>query len=374
MFVVPCKREEERKSRQSSVISLQMKNWSKYNFTGMCQNRNILILALFFVVVIMSTSCRPMKEISIEVLKPAKVTLPGEIERIAFANRSYLPFLSLAPSDTAYWKPRDLYVIDTIFQSKHFRGLFEALSNDLVFNIEDQHLLSMRRKDTLRFPQPMSARQISQITDTSITDALICLDGYVLKDTVSSWYSYQTYSYHVFFRITGKVLWRIYDVYTGKILDEYAIVDTMQWQAEGPSVHTASYDLPQVTDAYRDFSRQTGLKYGLRITPDWDVEQRYFYAGAFDMGYAAKQVKEDNWEEALKVWKELYKVNRKRLAAKAAFNIALYYEMDDRLVPAVDWAKKSKELHSFKLTDEYIKLLEKRIKDKLKLQEQVPLG
>jgi len=84
------------------------------------------------------------------------------------------------------------------------------------------------------------------------------------------------------------------------------------------------------------------------------------------------QVMEDDWEEALKVWKELSALKRKRISAKAAFNTALYYEMEDRLVPALDWAIKSKELHDFDLTDEYVKLLEKRIKDRLKLQQQIP--
>ncbi len=339
---------------------------------SICQNRCYLFLALFVIVILFSSSCRPMKEISIEVLKPAKVTLPGKIERIAFANRSSQPYLSRAVKDTSLRTARELYVIDTIFQKNHYRTLFETLSNDLVFNIEDKLVLIIRRSDAIRFPGPMSAGQLSGIIDSDFTDALICLDGYELKDSAFYWFSYQTYSYNVIFRITGKILWRIYDVSEGTVLDDYTIVDTMEWLAEGPEVNIATFDLPEVTDAYREFSRQTGSKYGLRLTPDWFNEQRYFYSGSWDMRYAAKKVGEDDWEEALKVWKELAGLNRKRLSAKAAYNIALYYEMDDRLVPALDWAKKSKEIHDFKLTIEYIRLLEKRIKDKLALQQQIP--
>ncbi|MBL7111409.1 MAG: hypothetical protein ISS19_05670 [Bacteroidales bacterium] len=338
-----------------------------------CQNRSSLILALFFVAFILTTSCRPMKEITIDVLSPAEVTLPGYIERVAFANRSYPPYLGKASGDTVSRSPAELYVIDTIFQKNHFLGLFDAINNDLVFDVHDMHVLVKRRYDTTRLPEPMTLSQIMQITDTSLTDALICMDGYVLKDSVFFRYSYLTSEYNVFLWITGSVLWRIYDVYSGSMLDEHVLTDTMEWSSSGMAVNLAVIDLPEVTDAYRQFSHQAGSKYGLRLTPDWYGERRYFYAGPWDMGYAAKKVGEDDWEEALKVWKELTEINRKRLAAKAAFNIALYYEMDDRLVPALDWAKKSKEMHSFKLTDEYIRLLERRIKDKLKLQEQVPL-
>jgi len=224
----------------------------------------------------MNTSCRPMKEISIDVLRPAKVTLPGEIERIAFANRSYQPYLSRAASDTVLRTPRDLYVIDTIFQRHHFLGLFEALSNDLVFNIEDQFVLIMRRGDSIRFPEPLSSRQISQVTNTSLADALIILDGYILKDSVYYWFSYNTNEYNVIFRITGSVLWRIYDVHAGSVLDEHILNDTLEWGGAGPSVILAALDLPAVTDAYRDFCYQSGKKYGLRLTPDWYDEKRYF--------------------------------------------------------------------------------------------------
>jgi len=345
---------------------------SYYLYKELCQGRNNLFLALFIMIIILNTSCRPMKEITIDVLRPAKVTLPGEIERISFANRSYQPYLSRSARDTALRSPRDLYVIDTIFQSMHFNGLFDALGNELVYDVDDRLILVKRRSDSTRFPDPLTLKQIHQITDTSITDALFSLDGYVLRDSVFYWYSYKTYQYEVFFMITGKVLWRIYDVHSGSVLDEHYVIDTLEWGAAGPSVSLAALDLPAVTDNYRKFSYQSGKKYGLRLTPDWYDEKRYFYTGSWDMGYATRQVTEDDWEEALKVWKELSGLKRKRISAKAAFNTALYYEMEDRLVPALDWAKKSKELHDFDLTGEYIKLLEKRIKDRLRLQQQIP--
>ena len=332
-----------------------------------------LIPAFLLVVAITVTSCRPMKEMTIDVLKPAEITIPGEIERIAFANRSSPMYITHKETDTVFRSRAELLVVDTIFQIRHYKGLFEALGNDLLFNVEDQHILVMLRTDTIVFPAPLSAGQISGISDTSITDALISLEGYELKDTAFYRFSYYDNYYHVFFRITGRILWRIYDVRTGIVLDDYTLSDTLQWEASGYLVQIALLDLPVVSDAYREFGFQSGLKYGWRLTPEWFEEFRYFYTGSWSWRYATSQVTVDNWEEALKVWKELAGLNRKRLAAKAAFNIALYYEMEDRLVPALDWAKKSREFHNFKLTGEYITLLEKRIADRLTLQQQIPL-
>ncbi|MDO4757591.1 MAG: DUF6340 family protein, partial [Parabacteroides sp.] len=88
----------------------------------------------------------------------------------------------------------------------------------------------------------------------------------------------------------------------------------------------------------------------------------------------------DNWEEAVVRWQAIYDGSTKwREQAKAASNIALYYEMNTQLNEAYDWALKSYNL--FKQhggEDEkqtgvqqlYVDALRNRIQSNLKLSKQ----
>ena len=52
--------------------------------------------------------------------------------------------------------------------------------------------------------------------------------------------------------------------------------------------------------------------------------------------------------------------------------MALYYEMEDDIVMALNWAVRSYDLHQHKLTRQYIDLLRRRYSDRRKLKQQLP--
>lgn len=339
----------------------------------------IAFIFLFFL------ACDTVKEISIEVLVPAEITIPEYIQSIAFINRSYMPWLAKHPEDTVKRPPEDLFILDTVINNKFFLGVFDALNSSPLFDIEELTVFPLRRLDAVRFPEPFSAEEFLVIGDTIGTDAIICLEGYRVSDSLITWdvwnnlwwnYDYSYQESGVVFFVEGTIQWRIYDILNSSITDEFTTTDTLDWTVYVYSgyLEEALYELPEVIDAYREYAYQRGFDFGMRISPSWgEVRRFYFISGNQNLRKAAEYAYQGKWEEAADLWKQESGSTDPKIAAKAAFNLALYSEKKDLLIPAIDWAKKSYEHIQEKYTKTYIEILEQRKINKFRLQQQIPL-
>jgi hypothetical protein len=349
------------------------------------RNKLIRITGLWRIVVFNLLSlgaCNTVREISIEVLVPAEVTIPEHIQNVTFVNRSYTPWLAKDPVDTLKRPSEDLYIIDTIINNKFFLGVFDALNSSPLFNLEEPTIVQLRRTDPVRFPEPLSVEDILLTADTIHTDASICLEGYRVTDSTATWnnwdspWSNSSYYYQnigVVFFVEGTIQWRIYDGLYGMIIDEFSSTDTMDWTVYG-DIEESMNELPEVVDAYREYAYQRGYDFGMRISPVWSQVRRfYFITGSKNIREAAELADKGQWEEASILWKKETDSTNPKVAAKTRFNMALYSERKDLIIPAIDWATKSYEIIPEKYTKTYINILEKRKLNKLKLQKQIPI-
>ena len=62
------------------------------------------------------------------------------------------------------------------------------------------------------------------------------------------------------------------------------------------------------------------------------------------MSDAGVYLRENNWDEAYSQWKIAYEKRKGQQKMKAAFNIALYYEIKDNVEQAKEWLGKAKKL------------------------------
>jgi hypothetical protein len=318
------------------------------------------------------------------VLVPSEVTIPEYIRNITFINRSYTPWLAKDPADTSERPSEDLYIIDTIVNNKFFLGIFDVLNSSPLFNLEDYTAIQLRREDSTRFPEPLSEEEVRTIADTLFTDALICLEGYRVKDSTVAWNNWDNHWYNLdyyypdiglVFLVKGKIQWRIYDGLYGMIIDEFSSTDTMEWTVSGDGdMEESMNELPEVVDAYREYAYQRGYDFGMRISPAWSqVKRFYFITGSKNIRKAAELADKGKWEEAATLWKKETDSTHPKIAAKTRFNMALYSERKDLIIPAIDWATESYKVIPEKYTKTYIDILEKRKLNKLKLQEQIPV-
>ena len=59
------------------------------------------------------------------------------------------------------------------------------------------------------------------------------------------------------------------------------------------------------------------------------------------MKKASKNVKSNQWDDAINIWKDMANIKDKKIASKASY-MALASEIKGYLDAAIDWAKKEK--------------------------------
>jgi hypothetical protein len=90
------------------------------------------------------------------------------------------------------------------------------------------------------------------------------------------------------------------------------------------------------------------------------------------MKQAGKLAASMDWQGAAEIWKKVAYQEKERIAAKACFNMALVCEMEDLLIPALDWAIKSYFIKQDPITKDYIDQMKVRYEKQKVLRAQMP--
>lgn len=313
--------------------------------------------------------CSPMAEISIQVIEPAKITLPPYVNKVAFANHSYLP--EYKDEDTIGLSRKEIYILDTVINNQVFLGLQDGLNESPLFDLDSIHILQFRRSDTIDFLAPFTEDQLRLINDSEQAEALISLEYYRIKDTIGM--IEYLMDFMAFRQMITHMVWRIYDLSRNSVFDEYMQKDTTDWYMLENDTYLAMESLPEFITSLRTASYKAGLKYGERISPTWfEVPRFYYKSGGKEMKKAGKMAASLEWKGAADIWKKLAYQEDPRTAAKASFNMALVCEIEDLLIPALDWAIKSYFIKQDRVTKEYIDQLKVRYMKQKEVKNQLP--
>lgn len=81
------------------------------------------------------------------------------------------------------------------------------------------------------------------------------------------------------------------------------------------------------------------------IIPHWEEVHRYYFDGGnVNMRDAGVYVREQNWEAAAGLWQELYDGRKGKVRMRAAYNLALYAEMQNDLERAKEYLETAASL------------------------------
>jgi hypothetical protein len=324
---------------------------------------------IFLIIPLLLVGCSPMAEISIQVMEPAKITLPSYVNQVAFLNHSYVP--KIQPDDTSGYSQKEIYILDTVINNQIFSGLQDGLNESPLFDLDSIHIIQFRRRDTNNFLEPLTTDQIHAVNQSEKAEAVISLEYYRIQDTISM----DTYQmdYMGNRRMISHTVWRIYNLSNDSIFDEYMLKDTVDWYVFGYDSYTIMESLPEFINSLRTASYNAGLKYGQRISPSWfDVPRFYYTSGGEAMREAKKLAASRDWKGAAEIWKKQAYQENEKVAAKACFNMALVCEIEDLLIPALDWAIKSYFIKQEPVTKEYIDQLKVRYEKQKVIKTQLP--
>ncbi len=325
-----------------------------------------------------------MSSVSVQVMKPADITLPDHINKIAVANRSLSDKDNKVMNVVEGILTGEGLFMDRIGSDECIGGITDVLVESPRFDVIRPANVELKGTGTSAFPTPLDWDEVTRICALSDADALLLLEAFdsdsdigiemkksESKDKEGNVVVNIEHLANMKMKVSSG--WRIYDPKTKVIIDEHKASDYMDFNAEGKSPEEARSHLIPKRDAVNKTGVYAGQQYGYRIAPMWIRVSRSYYAkGCDDMKIATRKARANNWDGAAEIWKKLAeRSNVEKLKSRNSYNMALASEISGNLDIALMWARKSYEDYGNKKARSYIRVLERRISDEERLKEQI---
>lgn len=310
--------------------------------------------------------------VEFEVLEPATVNFPDDVNQLVFLNRAPLSYDIWAEDNQAGMDSRQLIILDTLIVNNLHRGVLDVLRHSPVERFQRPIWLSDRRTDTsLLEDLVLTKREVSEICDSIGGDAIISLEFY--SASVQQHFEYYSDDpdeiLNHYFEVSNKVIWKLYLPDSPRPFDSYNTVDTLFFPViqDGELLSYA----PGL-DMIRELFYESGYKYGTYLVPVWNRTSRVLYRGREDsLRLAIKYTDTGDWESAFAIWKDLTGSEDSTLVAKAFHNMAVYYEIEDKLDTASMMVDLSLDHDTLDPDRIYKEELEVRLLNRKDLERQV---
>lgn len=341
--------------------------------------KNIFPLAI--IIIFAFVSCKTTS-VYIEVLKPADINIPGKHETITVINRS-LPGKGSKGGNFA----EGLFSGEGIHQD---RNASDNCVNNFSVSINEAPKYKSNKGDnfelygtgTKEWPIPINWDTVTKITSFYNTDLLIVLETF---DSDSRYFSnvknYTTtvdgkkvekQKYTEGLEIYIDAGWRVYDPNKKQILDQQTFRDTKVWEYSDDVQENARRKIPTKKEAVAQAGSFAGYMYAKRISPTWATEPRtIFRTKDPEMKAAVKLVRNSNWKDAYQIWDKLKNSDDVKMSAYALHNIALYYEFNDDVDLALEYANNAYKKYNNDHTAKYINILTGRQAEINRINEQL---
>ncbi len=205
---------------------------------------------------------------------------------------------------------------------------------------------ALRANDKFPRENILSQEEVRQLTSDLGVDFIIALENLQFKATKTIRYIRDFNCYLGTMDVKAYPDSKVYLPSRSKPMTTLHPNDSIFWEEFGGSVtETSAHMIPDATDVTEasEFAGTVPVKH---LVPIWKTGKRYLYTGgSVQMRDAAIYVRENSWDNAFELWQQAYKGTKNaKKKMKAAFNIAVYYEMKDSLAQAEEWADKAQQL------------------------------
>jgi len=325
-----------------------------------------------------------------------------------FSSSAWVKLTLVRPSDMQlpdYLK--SIAIIDRTVQEETTQNKLEQVITGEAFHQDEQALIQIaegfieacsgtKRFQTVRtserykangtkssFPTPLDWNTVSEICSKHQTDVLLSIEIFdtdflltnapVKIDTKSEDGKVST---RVEFKANGVAVInfgiRLYDATNRVILDEYQTSHRLNFDAQAPTLQVAINQLLDKTEAINRVCYDAGFIYGERITPTYYQVTRYFFdKPKKELGAGVRYSEVADWNNAIKAWMKVVNNGDQKDAGRAAYNIAVAWEVLGDLDQAKEWAARSHTEFAEKDADEYYKMLVNRIREERLVSQQM---
>ena len=340
-----------------------------------------LILICVLCSLFLFNACQTTKTFYIDYLNPAKISFPEELKKIGIVN--------MVASDYTTQKTKPKWNNDKALLLGDAALLTESLAEHLAeANYFDEvviydSIIQSAQEEGFE-SQPLTTEEVNHLVDILQVDFLVAVEDillraekneYLIGDFILSQLAVET-----------KASMKAYLPNRASYIFKDQVSDTLYWDLNDP----ANYYIRE-KQLVEEASIYAGERLASRLAPQWKTAERLLYIdGNKTLRKANSWVKENQWDNAFKLWSDFYNASENvKNQMKAALNIAVYYEMKDDFEKAIHWATRAKDLaykvdeiqntpsnliysayHYFPIKS-YLEVLEKRKQNKVQLEQQM---
>lgn len=294
-------------------------------------------------------SCAGIRYMNIETREAAQITLPANVKSVLIVNN-----VVQQPDDVGHnikklgkrTSDRTKASSDSI-ATIYTEALAQFLNEEEYFDNVYYNSEPIRKDKNFWMEQPLSPEKMIELRNESGADAVLSLDRLMINTNRTDHFYQEGYTYG---DITGHIesTIRVYlPTIDGKI-PSVQFVDSLSW--EGYDIESgrayADFTLPTNEDAMKELAVYAAEKMTKVFSPHWEYQDRWIYTSMNSkMREADVYAKGHEWDNAIAIWENEFTKERKKVnKAKIAHNIALGYEMLDKMELAQTWANTASDL------------------------------
>lgn len=272
-----------------------------------------------WLVATMLVSCGGLQSFTFDQLYPAEVTFPEQVRTVAVVNH--------APSIPSPKK--------TLLTVGRLDGDGKVLAENLAGGLADSRYFNqVVISDSVLTPEKAGGELLSRAVVDSLTqvlgaDMIFSIDRIQLQTAKKEIY-YPGFMPVVALDLKVRPVVRAY--IPSRLMPVMTLnrVDSLLWDWD-----------PMLSDheVVNDASSYAASTLVNQLVPHWkSVDRVYFDGGSPDMRDAAVSLREGDWQEASRIWKDLYDSAKKgKQKSRAAFNLALACEVQGKMEDANFW-------------------------------------
>lgn len=326
------------------------------------------------------SACSSIQPMRVQVRRPAQITVAPNIQTVAVLNRSIPSSKQTVETVLTAEKPKQ----DEELSNECIRGLNNLLETSDRFKVRYCKETMMASDPTsLRFGELLDWAIVDSLCKANESEALLVLEyfdtdfkvvnpGATAAATVGTILNGNTQQIEVTGTAKTTAGFRVYVPATKTILYEDHFSWSTTWRQSSTNPIDALSKLIKPNQALMETSYNTGYEFGGSIIPLYYWEDRSLYKGKKDlMAKGERQALAKDWEGAVITWKEVYDdATKSKIKAKAAFNLALGYEVLGDLETAQKWIQTAYVEGGEDEALRYSEILDLRVREQEKLKLQ----
>lgn len=289
---------------------------------------------LWFVFLLIMSSCVSFEKFSIEVYKPSELNLAPNVKKIALVSRN----LKYANDTLQNYQVRNHHLIKDKIRfntdSLAIAICLDSLSGQLVAQNQFDNIwilpVNTFPKNRLKEIRPATIEWYKSISEKTGADALILLDMF------SCFYSLSNDNANSSANVVTSNIWTVYSAKEQRIINRFTQVDTLYWDELDENGQYKKLRIPDKKNAILLAAGVIGENYAKHILPDWaKVDRTFMLSSDSEFQKAAKLAQNNKWDEAVVIWQVYSNSKSKRNKVMALYNLALAGEMNGNIDQAI---------------------------------------